>query len=75
MNMTTQSSNEELGAYSNTPRCLVCGEPLVVRIAHGRKSGKPFVMMVCSEDGRHFRAFINDQDYVRQVLQRLEREA
>ena len=52
--------------------CVVCGEPLALRIAHGRKSGKPFLMLVCTTDGRHFRAFINDQVYVRSVLDGLE---
>ena len=53
-------------------RCLVCGEALLVRPARGRKSGKPFLMLVCGRDGRHFRAFVNDQEYVRGVLERLE---
>ncbi len=48
--------------------CVVCGGPLALRVAHGRKSGKPFLMLVCTKDGRHFRAFINDQAYVRNVL-------
>ena len=52
--------------------CLVCKEPLTVRLARGRKSGKPFVMLICSKDGRHFRAFINDQEYVRGVVERAE---
>ena len=52
--------------------CLVCKEPLTVRLAKGRKSGKPFVMMICPKDGRHFRAFINDQKYVSKVLERIE---
>lgn len=52
--------------------CVVCGGPLALRVAHGRKSGKPFLMLVCAEDGRHFRAFINDQAYVRSVLDGLE---
>ncbi len=52
--------------------CMVCHEPLALRPARGRKSGKPFLMMVCAQDGRHFRAFINDHDFVRQVLQSLE---
>ena len=29
-------------------------------------------MLACGRDGRHFRAFINDQDYVRGVLDRLK---
>ena len=48
--------------------CLVCKEPLKVKLTRGRKSGKPFVMLICSQDGRHFRAFINDQEYVSRVL-------
>ena len=28
--------------------CLVCKEPLRVKLTRGRKSGKPFVMMICS---------------------------
>ena len=51
--------------------CLICKHPLAVRLARGRKSGKPFVMMVCTQDGRHFRAFINYQPYVAQVLERV----
>lgn len=52
--------------------CIVCKGPLTVRLAHGRKSGKAFVMLLCGRDGRHFRAFVNDRDYVAHVLQRLE---
>ena len=52
--------------------CVVCGEPLAFRLAHGRKSRKHFVMLICPVNGRHFRAFINDQEYVRKVIDRLE---
>jgi hypothetical protein len=52
--------------------CLVCQEPLTVRLARGRKSGKPFVMLTCGRDARHFRAFVNDQEYVRRVLEKLQ---
>ncbi|MBI4337350.1 MAG: hypothetical protein HY683_05930 [Chloroflexi bacterium] len=55
----------------NTVACLVCGGPLTVRMARGRKSGKPFLMLVCSRDGRHFRGFVSDQRYVKQVLARV----
>ena len=55
----------------NTP-CLICGDSLTVRMARGRKSGKPFVMLVCGRDGRHFRGFITDQTYVGELLSRLE---
>ena len=52
--------------------CLICSDPLTVRMARGRKSGKPFVMLVCGRDGRHFRGFITDQTYVGELLARLE---
>ncbi|MFQ6029041.1 MAG: hypothetical protein ACE5Q6_16295 [Dehalococcoidia bacterium] len=52
--------------------CLVCQGPLSLRLARGRKSGKPFLMLVCPRDGRHFRGFVNDQAYVAGVLERLE---
>ena len=69
----------EKAAYTHEYRgqgipCLVCKEHLTVRLARGRKSGKPFVMMICPKDGRHFRAFINDQEYVSQVLKRVEEQ-
>ena len=49
--------------------CLICGSPLSVRVARGRKSNKPFLMLVCPKDGRHFRAFISDKAYVGKVLE------
>ncbi|HZA24156.1 MAG TPA: hypothetical protein VFA32_16395 [Dehalococcoidia bacterium] len=52
--------------------CIVCGAGLTLRTARGRKSSKCFLMLVCPQDGRHFRGFINDQDYVKEVLARLE---
>ena len=52
--------------------CPVCRRNLDLRMARGRKSGKPFLMLVCGKDGRHFRGFINDQDYVRSVLDQVE---
>jgi len=53
----------------NEVPCHVCNSPLKLRFARGRKSGKPFVMLVCARDGRHFRAFISDRDYVRAALE------
>jgi hypothetical protein len=47
--------------------CLVCGCQLAVRVARGRKSGKPFVMIICPADGRHFRGFVGDREYVNRV--------
>ncbi len=52
--------------------CLICQQPLSLRLAKGRKSGKVFVMLLCSVDARHFRGFINDRAYVDSVLARLE---
>jgi len=52
--------------------CLVCDQHLTIRLAKGRKSRKTFLMLVCSQDGRHFRGFINDRAYVDKVLARLE---
>ena len=53
--------------------CPVCSSPMAVRMARGRKSNKPFLMVVCPRDGRHFRGFISDQDYVRGVLSDAEK--
>ena len=51
--------------------CPVCQRDLEIRNATGRKSGKPFLMFICPEDGRHFRGFINDQSFMQQVLEKL----
>ena len=56
-------------------QCPVCASELEVRLARGRKSGKTFLMAVCPKDGRHIRAFINDQEYVRKVLDRAENQS
>ena len=56
-------------------KCRICRSPLSVRLARGRKSGKPFVMLLCAQDGRHFRAFINDHQYVSNVIERVEGKA
>ncbi len=61
-----------MNALSQQVPCLICGTPLALRLAKGRKSGKPFIMLLCPQDGRHFRGFINDQTYVKEVLARLE---
>ena len=52
--------------------CPVCQLNLSVRPSHGRKSGKPFLMFICPEDGRHFRGFIAHQGFMHQVLERLD---
>ena len=48
--------------------CPVCSNPLSIKVARGRKSNKPFIMLKCDVDGRHFRGFITDQSYVKRVL-------
>lgn len=61
--------------YSAPPRCFICGGPLALRLARGRKSGKPFVMLLCSKDPRHLRGFVNDAGFVSQFVARLEGRA
>ncbi len=56
---------------ANLP-CPVCKRPMDIRPTKGRKSGKPSLMFICPENGRHFRGFIADQTFVRQVLSLLE---
>ena len=53
-------------------QCPVCHQPLSFRIAKGRKSGKAFLMVVCLQDGRHFRGFVADRVYVKHLLDRVE---
>jgi hypothetical protein len=57
---------------SQLPRCPVCGDTLNLSLAHGRKSGKPFIMFRCLIDGRHFRAFITYRPYVEEMINKLE---
>ena len=52
----------------NNINCPICSNPLSVRIAKGRKSNKSFIMLKCDLDGRHFRGFITDQQYVKKVI-------
>ncbi len=53
----------------NTIDCPICSKSLSVTVAKGRKSNKPFIMLKCNVDGRHFRGFITDQGFVRRMLQ------
>ena len=50
------------------------GMPPAVGAAHsqGQEIRKTFLMLVCVHDGRHFRGFINDREYVDNVISRLE---
>jgi len=48
--------------------CPLCPQPLALSIAHGRKTGKPFVALKCPRDARHFRGFIADRQFVARVI-------
>ena len=48
--------------------CLVCKTRLEVKVCQGKK-GKKAVMLSCPNDGRHFRAFINDPKTVDSMTQ------
>ena len=61
-----------MSTSSTQPPCPVCRQPMALRIARGRKSGKTFLMLICPRDGRHFRGFINDKEFVAGVMSRLE---
>ena len=63
-----------MSAASSQPKlsCHICQTALHVRLARGRKSGKPFVMLVCPADGRHIRAFVADKAYVQGLVDQVE---
>ena len=61
-----------MSTSNTTVPCLVCGVALTIRPARGRKSGKPFLMIICGQDGRHFRGFIADKAYVKGVFDKAE---
>jgi hypothetical protein len=54
------------------PHCPICGESLNLSLARGRKSGKPFLMLRCLVDGRHFRGFITHRPFVESMLNKIE---
>ena len=54
-----------------TIRCPVCGAVLKVTPSTSKR-GKVSLSLACPRDGRDFRAFINDQAFVRRVLDSLE---
>ena len=69
--MSLESAKSEPLTQPGIP-CLVCRSPMGMRPSRGRKSGKPFIMVICNRDGRHFRGFITYQPYVFKVLERLD---
>ena len=58
---------------SNVPSigCPVCGLGLKVATTKSQR-GKVALVLVCPDDGRHFRGFINDIKFVRQVMEAIE---
>jgi hypothetical protein len=64
--------NNSNSTTQQLPACPVCGIALSFRLAKGRKSKKPFIMLMCAMDGRHFRGFIGDRDYIKLVMEKLE---
>ena len=44
--------------------CHICQAFLKVKLARGKKSGKPFVMPTRPEDGKHIRAIAADRAFV-----------
>ena len=52
----------------NEIKCPICANALSIRMAKGRRSNKPFIMLICPQDGRHFRGFITDQAYISKIL-------
>ena len=67
------TTNESITTNQNQPiQCPVCGDPLSLQIASGRKSGKTFLMLKCLRDGRHFRGFITHRQFVESLIQKLE---
>ncbi len=51
--------------------CPVCGATLKVTTSTSKR-GKASLSLACPTDGRDFRAFINNQAFVRRVLDSLE---
>ena len=50
--------------------CPVCSSPLRISPARSRRAKNPkaFLMLACPQDGRHFRGFINDKEFVGRVF-------
>ena len=55
--------------------CPVCRTPMRYGLARSRKAKHPktFLTVACPSDGRHFRGFIADSDFVSMVVSDLER--
>ncbi len=51
--------------------CPLCRSEIAVSLARSKK-GKPSLSLRCPADGRHFRGFIADKEYVSKVVEMLE---
>ena len=51
--------------------CPICGADLNVKVSTSKR-GKVSLSLACPTNGRHFRAFINDSNFVRRVMDSLE---
>ncbi len=58
-----------MNTKTQTILCPLCRQPLVFSMARGRKTGKPSVALKCPQDGRHFRGFIYDKEFVTRVIE------
>ena len=70
--MTDKPELDGIPEQRRLPRCLICGDPLIIRPSRSRKTGKPSIMIVCPNDGRHFRGWITYQPYVKEVMDKME---
>ena len=57
--------------YSAPPACPVCQRTLRFKLTRSKKRDAVSVMFYCALP-RHFRGFVNDQNYVRAIMDRLE---
>lgn len=48
--------------------CPVCKHKLDIGLRQNERNERFYLMMVCPVDGAHFRAFINDRDYVAKAV-------
>ena len=49
-------------------KCMVCHGPVIISLT---KKGNG-LYLVCQKDGRHYRAFVMDEEYVQGVIRRAE---
>ena len=49
-------------------KCMVCHGPVIISLT---KKGNG-LQLRCQKDGRHYRAFVMDREYVQDVIRRAE---